>query len=112
MRSKAGEIVTDYYSDSPELNILQEDTEAREIFYRTEHLSQKVFELYSTYGWQMMIYAESAQIQVRGIEFNKSIMLSVNINYVVYVSVGRVVIILWRRVLLRMSGEIRFVKAI
>ena len=25
LRSKAGEIVTDYYSDSPELNIVQQD---------------------------------------------------------------------------------------
>lgn len=29
LRSKAGENVTDYYSDSPEFNIVQEDTEVQ-----------------------------------------------------------------------------------
>lgn len=75
-QSKAGEIVSDYYLDCLELNIFQEDTEAKEYFCRTYHLSQKMFELYNTYKCSMMIYAESATIKVRGIKFNKK-------NYVI-----------------------------
>ena len=70
-RSKAGEIVTDYYSDSPELNIFQEDTAARVLFHRICQMSETIFELLNTYGYPFMIYAENAEIRVRGIEFNK-----------------------------------------
>ena len=45
LRSKGGEIVTDYYSDDPELNIVQEDKSAEILFEKEIVFRNKLFTL-------------------------------------------------------------------
>lgn len=68
-RSKAGEIVTDYYSDSPKLNIVQEDKNAEILFEKELVLRDKQFTLFNAYRWESEIYAEETHIVFRGIKF-------------------------------------------
>lgn len=50
-RSLNGEIVTDYYSDSPELNIVQFDENCRIIYKQVHNLKNKEITLYNAYGY-------------------------------------------------------------
>jgi len=70
-RSKAGELVTDYYSDDPELNIVQEDRNAEILFEKEVTLNSRLFTLLNTYRWEDEIYAEKTQIVLRGIKFKE-----------------------------------------
>lgn len=69
LRSKKGEIVTDYYSDDPLLNILQEDKYA-------EVLEEKVFcerdldiELFNAYRWSSEYHFDRLTYALRRIRF-------------------------------------------
>lgn len=68
-RSKAGEIVTDYYSESPELNIVQEDKNAEILFEKEVVFKDKLFTLLNTYRWEKEVYAADTNILFRGIKF-------------------------------------------
>lgn len=70
-RSKAGEIVTDYYnSTDPELNMVQEDKSAEILFEKEVILKDKLFDLANAYGWLDEVYAAETRIVFRGIRFN------------------------------------------
>lgn len=69
-RSKAGEIVTDYYSDSPELNIVQEDKNTEILFEKKILYKDKQFTLLNAYRWGTDIYAAETNMVFRGIRFN------------------------------------------
>ena len=68
-RSKDGELVTDYYSDAPELNIVQEDKEAEILFDKEVVFKDKLFTLLNVYGCEDVIYAAETYIVLRGIRF-------------------------------------------
>lgn len=69
LKSLNGEIITDYYSDSPELNIVQEDKDAR--ILRTEKLCyrDKRFTLTNSYGCTGDILVHDAKFSIRYIYF-------------------------------------------
>jgi hypothetical protein len=74
-RSKAGEIVTDYYSADPELNIVQEDKNAEILFEKEVVFHDKLFTLLNTYHWEDEIYAAETQVVFRGIKFKEQCFL-------------------------------------
>ena len=63
-RSKFGEIVTDYYSDSPELNIVQqvdcEILQEKELTYTNKEVVIK-----NTYGWETKILFDKLEVKLR-----------------------------------------------
>lgn len=68
-RSKNGECVTDYYSDAPELDIVQYDGDAeiyREFIYSEN--DAKV-ELHNSYGCEAIYYLDKMAIQMRAVKF-------------------------------------------
>lgn len=69
-RSKAGEIVTDYYSNDPELNIVQEDKKSEILFEKEIVLKDKLFTLLNTYRCEKEVYAAETTLLFRGIRFN------------------------------------------
>jgi len=69
-RSKAGEIVTDYYGDDSELNIVQEDESAEILFEKEFTYKDKQFTLLNAYHWGTDVYAAETYIVFRGIKFN------------------------------------------
>jgi hypothetical protein len=62
LESKAGKVVTDYYSDSQELNIVQEDPNARVYFERDFVLEDRWYELHNAYRWPAMVYIKRLKI--------------------------------------------------
>ena len=50
LKSLNGDIITDYYSDSPELNIVQEDNDAKILRTQSLHFSNHRFALYNEIG--------------------------------------------------------------
>lgn len=69
LRSKEGELVTDYYSDNSELNIVQFD-ENVEILGETKYkFKEKTYTLFNTYRWPSVIYARRTEITLRYIQF-------------------------------------------
>ena len=68
-RSKAGEIVTDYYSENPKLNIVQEDNKAEILFEKEIVFEDKQFTLLNAYGCESKIYAAKTVISYKGIKF-------------------------------------------
>lgn len=69
LRSKVGEIVTNYYGDDPELNIVQEDKNAVILFEKEVVFRDKLFKLLNAYGCEDEIYAEETHIIFCGIKF-------------------------------------------
>lgn len=69
-RSKAGEIVTDYYGNDPAQNIVQEDKCAELLFEKEVVFHNKLFILLNAYGWESEVYAAETSIVFRGIKFN------------------------------------------
>lgn len=70
LKSLHGEMVTDHYSDSPELNIVQEDKDAQ--ILRTEKISYKnqKFTLFNGYDWPSDILVYDAEFSIRHICFH------------------------------------------
>ena len=71
-RSKAGEIVTDYYSDAPELNIFQYAEYGTIEKRKTFHYKDKTFELHNGYLIPCPIYAAEAIVELAQIAFKKN----------------------------------------
>ena len=71
-RSKAGEIVTDYYSDAPELNIFQYAEYGTIEKRKTFHYKDKIFELHNGYLIPCPIYAAEAIVEMAQIAFKKN----------------------------------------
>lgn len=71
-RSKAGEIVTDYYSDAPELNIFQYAEYGTIEKRKTFHYKDKIFELHNGYLIPCPIYAAEAIVELAQIAFKKN----------------------------------------
>lgn len=69
LRSLSGEIVTDYYSDSPEYNIVQEDKNAQIIRTEKLHYNNSKFTLINAYGWSSDILVQDAEFAIRYICF-------------------------------------------
>ncbi len=69
LRSKSGELVTDYYSYSEEDNIVQYDRNAKVIFEKEFNFKDKNFTLFNIYRYEMEIYAADVHIQLRYIKF-------------------------------------------
>jgi len=67
--SKQGKVVTDYYSEDPKLNILQEDTNAEIFFEKELVIKDRIFSLLNTYGWPVEVYAAETRIVFCGIRF-------------------------------------------
>ena len=74
-RSKAGEIVTDYYGDDSELNIVQEDKNTEILFEKEISYKDKQFTLLNAYLWGTDVYAAETQIVFRGIKFKEQYFL-------------------------------------
>lgn len=69
-RSKSGEIVSDYYSDNPEYNIVQCDENAVVLLEKEYQYNDTEFTLLNAYLWDSKIYAKTTQITLRYIKFN------------------------------------------
>ncbi len=69
LRSKNGECVTDYYSDSEELNIVQQDENAVILNEKEFVLDKKEFLLHNAFGCKVVVYAEKAYIKYKIIRF-------------------------------------------
>ncbi len=70
-RSKAGENVTDYYSDDPELNIFQYAKYGTIEKRKTFHYKDKIFELHNGFLIPSPIYAAEATVELAQIDFKK-----------------------------------------
>lgn len=68
-RSKAGEIVTDFYSDDPKLNIVQEDPEAEVFFESKIEMRQRKVKVYNAYDWETEIFADRYYFHIQYVKF-------------------------------------------
>ena len=68
-RSKAGEMVTDYYSNNPELNIVQEDAQAQVLWEKEYLLEDRTYAVVNAYWCESKIYAKEAHIILRKLFF-------------------------------------------
>ncbi len=70
LRSKAGELVTDYYSDREELNIVQNDNAG---IYKEKEvvLYNKNFDVCNVYDWPYSFHAEKIVLSFRWIVFRE-----------------------------------------
>ena len=66
-RSKAGEMVTDYYCDIPELNIVQKEDMPRTFYERDVYIEDETITLRNGYGSETDYYIHKAHIHLRGI---------------------------------------------
>lgn len=72
LRSKAGEMVTDYYSDHPDLNIVQYDENAT-IIETKEFVKENIFfELVNFYGCSGQYFAQNMKITLHHMKFKDS----------------------------------------
>lgn len=69
LRSLGGEIVTDYYSDDPKLNIVQLDESCKILGEKELELSNKTIELENSYGWTSNYYIHNLKVLRKYIEF-------------------------------------------
>lgn len=74
-RSKAGELVTDYYGNNEELNIVQQCKDCKMFWEKEFELQNQMFELSNAYGCSSCIYAENAKIILKCVEFNENVHL-------------------------------------
>lgn len=64
-RSKAGEMITDYYSDDPELNIVQKDEHAKIYYEKTVVMRNKDVTVHNGYDWPSDLHIDKSEYQVR-----------------------------------------------
>lgn len=69
LRSKAGEIVSDYYTEDLEYNIVQCDKNAKVLLEKGYHYDDEIFTLQNTYGCETKVYAKAADVKLRYIKF-------------------------------------------
>lgn len=70
-RSKAGENVTDYYTDDPEYNIFQFSESGHICQRKSFHYKNRTFKLYNGYSCPVEIYAAETTIDMAEISFKK-----------------------------------------
>ena len=70
-RSKNGELVTDYYVDDSELNIVQEDPDAEVLHEKQFTLQDVAFFATNVYGWQQQYHVDHWDCAFRWIRFRK-----------------------------------------
>ncbi len=68
LRSKAGEIVTDYYSDSPKLNIVSE-VNTRDISTKRCYSTDKTIVLINSYFCESIYYFKELIFEIRYVEY-------------------------------------------
>ena len=68
-RSKNGECVTDYYSDDPELDIVQYDGDAAIYHELKETWNDRTLELHNSYRWPGTYHIKGAEIHLRYVCF-------------------------------------------
>lgn len=71
LRSKKGEIVSDYYSDDSELNIVQEDPDAEVLYEKHFTLRDVTFFATNAYGWYQQYHVDHWDCVFRWIRFRK-----------------------------------------
>lgn len=71
LKSKAGEIVTDYYTDDPELNIVQYDSNAKIVGIKEFEKENTFFELSNFFGCPSKYFAQKIKITLYHIRFDK-----------------------------------------
>lgn len=64
-KSQAGEMITDYYSDDPELNIVQKDENAKIFYEKTVVMSDKNVTVHNGYNWPTDFHIDKSEFQVR-----------------------------------------------
>jgi len=74
-RSKAGEIVTDYYSDNPELNIVQYDADYEVYFEKNVELIDCKVDVYNGFRCKSELLIDRCDINVRYIKFKDKFFL-------------------------------------
>ena len=67
--SKAGYLISDYYTCSKDLNIFQEDDKAQVLLETEFQLEDREFRLKNFYNCAAIIYAREAQLKYRKIKF-------------------------------------------
>lgn len=76
LRSKQGELVVDYYSDDPDLNMYQSDSDASLYPIITMWMFEdKTFTIENAYGWDSKIYAKRTEIDFTYTYFKESLYL-------------------------------------
>lgn len=75
LESKKGKIVTDYYSNDGEYNIVQFDENAKIIGEKDYIFHDRTFILRNFYQFESLIYAKKSKITLRTIYFNRSFYL-------------------------------------
>lgn len=68
-RSKGGEIVTDYYSDYPDINIVQEDSSAEVLEEQSFEEKELDITLYNIYGCSRVYHINSLKYVLRKLRF-------------------------------------------
>lgn len=69
LRSKSGENVSDYYSDSPEYNIFQQDDSAEILEERKYALGEGDITLVNAYRWESTVSITSGEVALRMVRF-------------------------------------------
>lgn len=69
LKSKAGEIVTDYYSHDPDLNIVQEDQNTTILTEKVFYVKNQTFTLENAYGCESKFYVKEGENHYRWITF-------------------------------------------
>lgn len=71
LRSKAGEIVTDYYSDSPSLNIVQK-VKVEDLGYSIKCKQDAIISIANGYGWSADYYWGVLILEIRWIKYKNT----------------------------------------
>lgn len=75
-KSKQGEMVTDYYSDSPELNIVQRDATSEVYYEKTVIMTKKVIDVLNGYRWPVTLFIDKCEFKIRyGLVFGRYLRL-------------------------------------
>lgn len=69
-KSKNGECITDYYSDSPELNIVQYDANCEFLATKMFEFKDKYITLRNFYDWETEIFASEVFVELAHIKHN------------------------------------------
>lgn len=69
--SKAGEIITDYYSDDPKLNIVQQDCQAKIVCDKKVDLYEKEIIVHNGYGCPSYVYFARGSFEIKYVSFLK-----------------------------------------
>lgn len=74
LRSRNGELVTDYYSDSPDLNIVQEDKDAIVYFDKDVIFRDKELNLHNGFGWSTEFYFDELIVSLKYVRYENDLL--------------------------------------